>query len=33
MEMAFAAEEHTGKVKLLTGILFIALAGFLFLIH
>jgi len=32
-KMAFVAKEHTGRVKLLTGILFIALAGFLFLIH
>ena len=32
-KMAFAAKEHTGTVKLLTGILFIALAGLLFLIH
>jgi len=32
-KMAFAAKEHTGRVKLLTGILFIALAGFLFLLH
>ena len=31
--MALVAKEHTGTVKLLTGILFIALAGFLFLIH
>jgi hypothetical protein len=32
-KMAFVTKEHTGTVKLLTGILFIALAGFLFLLH
>jgi hypothetical protein len=32
-KMAFVTKEHTGTVKLLTAILFIALAGFLFLLH
>ncbi len=32
-KMAFVTKEHTGKVKLLTGILFIALAGLLSLLH
>jgi thiol-disulfide isomerase/thioredoxin len=31
--MAFVTKKHTGTVKLLTGILFIALAGLLFLLH
>jgi len=31
--MAFVTKEHTGKVKLLTGILFVVLAGILFLFH
>ena len=32
-KMAFVTKEHTGQVKLLTGILFIALAGLLFLLR
>ena len=32
-KMAFISKKHTGQVKLLTGILFIALAGLLFLIQ
>ena len=32
-KMAFVSKKHTWQVKLLTGILFIVLAGFLFLIH
>ncbi len=32
-KMAFVTKEHTGKVKLLTGILFIALAGILLRLH
>ena len=31
-KMAFISKEHTGQVKLLTGVLFIALAGLLFLL-
>lgn len=32
-KMAFISKEHTGQVKLLTGVLFIALAGLLFLLR
>ncbi len=31
--MAFISKEHTGQVKLLTGVLFIVLAGLLFFVH
>ncbi|NWF93269.1 MAG: hypothetical protein HXY46_10150, partial [Syntrophaceae bacterium] len=32
-KLAFVTKKHTGMVKLLTAILFLALAGLLFLLH